>query len=277
MSHGYYKRRRGILEHLENGTIGLLDLAVHDYLNLKANLVVGSSCSIPPGICFGSAVAIHALCPKEISERAIRRSLAHLEKIGWIKRWQVRGKSGNYPILVCRASVHDLSAVEYRVNGLETIDWRNPVLVPAAVCPQTGPVLSGYRELRSENRETTHPAGELELATKEAAFEAFWEKWPKRQARPGALKAWKKIPVAEYVPLMAGLEKWLKSDQWTRGVIPHAATWLNEKRWQDEDVPRFGKPNSTAPIVSADEVRRKRSSMTPEGKLLLEKAGGLIQ
>lgn len=153
MSNGFYKRRRGILEHLEAGTIGLLDLAIHDYLNLKANLQIGSDCSIPPGVCFTSAVAIHALCPKEISERTVRRSLEYLEKIGWIKRWLRPGKRGNYAVLICRAGVHDLSGVEYRINGAETTDWRKPVVIPAADCPQSGLELSGYREVRIKNRE----------------------------------------------------------------------------------------------------------------------------
>src|SRR5262249_9589572 len=133
--------------------------------------------------------------------------------------------------------------------------------------------LAGNREARIE---PTQPAGEFEIATKEAAFEAFWEKWPRKQMKLRALGNWKRIPISEYIPLMAGLEKWLKSDQWRRGVIPHAATWLNEKRWQDEDIAEFGKTNGAAPVLS-DELKRKRSSMTPEGKLLLEKAGGLIQ
>jgi hypothetical protein len=151
MSNGWYKRRRGIFEHLESGKIGLIDLAVHDVLCLKMNAVIGSDCSIPPGVCFSSAVAIHQLCAKkEVSERTIRRSLEHLEKIGWIKRWISRGEKGNYPILICRGSVHDLSAVEYRVNGLETTDWRNPVFIPAAEPPGTVRDLSGYREERSE-------------------------------------------------------------------------------------------------------------------------------
>jgi hypothetical protein len=130
VSTGFYKRRRGILEHLEVGTISLLDLAVHDYLSLKANLVIGGCSFLPAGVCKTSAVAIHATCPSQVNEKAIQRSLAHLENIGWIKRWNVQGKHGNYPILICRASVHDLSGKEYRVNGEETTDWRSPVYVP---------------------------------------------------------------------------------------------------------------------------------------------------
>jgi hypothetical protein len=157
MSTGYYKRRRGILEHLEDGTISLLDLAVHDYLNLKANLVMGNGSSLPPGVCITSAVAIHATCPSQISERAIQRSLEHLEDIGWIRRWNVRGKRGNYPVLVCRASVHDLSGNELRVDGTKTTDWRNPVLVSVGDLSSLREVadvkLSGDREVRIENRE----------------------------------------------------------------------------------------------------------------------------
>jgi hypothetical protein len=36
MSSGYYKRRRGIVEHIESGEIDLLESGVHDYLSLKA-------------------------------------------------------------------------------------------------------------------------------------------------------------------------------------------------------------------------------------------------
>lgn len=175
MSAGWYKRRRGILEHLKAGTIGLLDLAIHDFLNLNANLIVGSDCSIPPGVCFSSAAAIYALCPREVSERTIRRSLEHLEKIGWIKRWQERGKRGNYPILIVRSSVHDMSGVEYRVSGLETTDWRNPVLIPAADRPHFGSMLSGHREERVENREKRnqkHAAATADAAQPVAAFQS---------------------------------------------------------------------------------------------------------
>jgi len=262
MSAGFYKRRRGILEHLESGKIGLLDLAVHDYLCLKMNAVVSTNCSIPPGVCFSSAVAIHALCPREVSERTIRRSLEHLEQIGWIKRWQERGKRGNYPILICRSSVHDMSAVEYRVNGLETTDWRNPILIPAALSPHPGPMLSGYREKRVENEKNTHTAAKpvppsvprpdkLKQGAKETGFSVFWGKWPVHQAKSNTWRAWMKIPLIEYAAIMQGLEKWSVSDQWKRGVIPHAATWLNEKRWQDEDIPQSagGNNGSRKPTV----------------------------
>ena len=41
MNGGFYKRRRGILEHLEAGRLSLLDLGIHDFLCLRANQIVG--------------------------------------------------------------------------------------------------------------------------------------------------------------------------------------------------------------------------------------------
>ena len=71
MSEGFYKRRRGILEHIEAGTVDLLESGIHDYLSLKANLVIGSHCSIPVGVVFTSAPAIHAHC-RLVSERTVQ-------------------------------------------------------------------------------------------------------------------------------------------------------------------------------------------------------------
>jgi hypothetical protein len=115
-SAGWYKRRRGILEHIESGTIDLLESGIHDYLSLKANLLIGSPCSVPVGVVFTSAPAIH-IHSRRVSERTIQRCLEHMEQIGWLKTWKVDGKRGNYPVLVCRGSVHDLSGNEYRING----------------------------------------------------------------------------------------------------------------------------------------------------------------
>jgi hypothetical protein len=154
MSAGWYKRRRGILEHIESGTIDLLESGIHDYLSLKANLLVASPCSIPVGICFTSAPAIHVHCLR-VSERTIQRCLEHMEQIGWLKTWKVAGKRGNYPVLVCRGSVHDLSGNEYRINGEKTSDWRQPVFEPVGDVSGRvltgGGTLSGNREVRTED------------------------------------------------------------------------------------------------------------------------------
>lgn len=173
MSAGFYKRRRGLVEHIENGTIDLLEDGIHDYLSLKANLVIDSPCSIPVGVCFTSAPALHAHCPR-VSERTIQRILQHLESLGWIKTFKIPGRRGNYPTLLCRASVHDLSGNEYRINGAKTMDWRRPVYEPvdevSGSCTETGGTLSGYREKREEKEETRRP----KPATADPRFQTFF-------------------------------------------------------------------------------------------------------
>ena len=131
MSKGFYKRRRGILEHIEAGTIDLLESGIHDYLSLKANLVIGSDCSIPVGFVFTSAPAIHAHC-KRVSERTIQRILEHLEDIGWIKTFRKPNQRGNYLSLICRASVHDLSGNASRRSTMVASPTRMPARGPSA-------------------------------------------------------------------------------------------------------------------------------------------------
>lgn len=76
-------------------------------------------------------------------------------------------------------------------------------------------------------------------ADTEASFETFWKLYPRKTAKDNARKAFAKInPNAELLAeIMSSLAKhatcqaWLKDDG---QFIPHAATWLNGKRWNDE-------------------------------------------
>lgn len=158
MREGFYKRRRGAVEHIEAGTIDLIEDGIHDYLSLKANLVIGNGYRLPAGVVSTSAPALHAYC-KRVSERTIQRLLNHMEEIGWLKfsPWRTPGKRGNYMVVICRASVHDLSGMEFRVNGARTMDWRIPVYEPVGDLSgkRRGTVgeVSGNREEREERRE----------------------------------------------------------------------------------------------------------------------------
>jgi hypothetical protein len=146
--------------------------------------VIGSSSSsVPAGICITSAVAIHATCPSQISERAIQRSIEHLAKIGWIKRWNVAGKRGNYPVLVCRGSVHDLSGNEFRVSGVATVDWRQPKYVRvgdlSVIREVADELLSGDREVEKARVEKGERTKSKSAAAPRTAppFHPFAEIW----------------------------------------------------------------------------------------------------
>ena len=70
-------------------------------------------------------------------------------------------------------------------------------------------------------------------------FAAFWKHYPKKVAKPQAIKAWNKVkPTGQTIAdLMAGLERQKSSSDWLKDggqFIPHPATWLNQRRWEDE-------------------------------------------
>lgn len=70
-------------------------------------------------------------------------------------------------------------------------------------------------------------------------FEEFWKAYPRKTAKGAAWKAWRKAkPTIELrAKILEAVAAQAKSDQWTKDggqFIPHAATWLNQSRWDDE-------------------------------------------
>ena len=69
-------------------------------------------------------------------------------------------------------------------------------------------------------------------------FTSFWSAYPRRIGKGNAEKAWTKLnpPLAE---VLAALEWQRLSKDWLKDggqFIPHPATWLNRKGWQDEQT-----------------------------------------
>lgn len=71
------------------------------------------------------------------------------------------------------------------------------------------------------------------------AFVAFWNAYPRHVAKENARKAWAKLKADDELlkTILGALEAQKASDQWTKDggrFIPHPATWLNARRWEDE-------------------------------------------
>ena len=112
-------------------------------------------------------------------------------------------------------------------------------------------VISDRYQLDAPERageETEESRGETERCSPSASeaaddgFPTFWEQYPKKVAKPQAMKAWKRIRPAGQVlaDLVAGLEQQKASGEWQKDggqFIPHPATWLNARRWEDEVTP----------------------------------------
>jgi len=74
-------------------------------------------------------------------------------------------------------------------------------------------------------------------------FEIFWKSYPKKTAKESAKKAWIKIkPNDELIAKITKAVKDQKLSEREQQFIPHAATWLNAKRWEDEIAGTTQKP-----------------------------------
>lgn len=64
-------------------------------------------------------------------------------------------------------------------------------------------------------------------------FVSFWESYPKKTAKPEAFKAWRRES-PDLSAVLKSLPRFKESDQWRRGFIPNPATFINQRRWEDE-------------------------------------------
>ena len=113
-----------------------------------------------------------------------------------------------------------------------------------ASVPKTGTKASRkpghpYKVLKKGKKESSRPSDQNGVE-----FEVFWNAYPRKIARLKAESSWRRIrPDNEVVAvIMASLERYKRCDQWVGDegrFIPHAATWLNQRRWDDE-VPVVG-------------------------------------
>src|ERR1051326_6495562 len=130
-SDGYVRLRRGLLEHLENGRMTYMQAGVYSVMLLQADHKTG--------IWWGSAMKLYAMSrgdgetesgedTRNMAERRkLNRCLSRLEDGGYIKRFIVKGKIGNYAVLInkfmCSGGVNDGKTL----NAAKSEDWRRPV------------------------------------------------------------------------------------------------------------------------------------------------------
>lgn len=85
------------------------------------------------------------------------------------------------------------------------------------------------------NNPPISPQGESEQI-----FERFWAKYPKKKGKEAARRAWRKLKpsLALCRVMSAALERDARGADWQRDggrYIPYPATWLNGRRWEDEE------------------------------------------
>lgn len=179
-----------------------------------------------------SAAGIAKTC--DLSRRTVISVLAKLENRGAIARKHGRG-------LIPTQFIQPLSA------------WTKPYAKSAPVqnlhqCksgPSTRantvpqPVQDLHPKEIIERNSLEGNAGTMSAGEYPSAFIAFWEAYPKRVGKAAALKAWSKIDNRNDDAILAAIAWQVQQPDWLKEAgrfIPHPATWLYGRRWEDEQT-----------------------------------------
>ena len=73
----------------------------------------------------------------------------------------------------------------------------------------------------------------------EYMFERFWAAYPRHDSKATARRAFEKLKPTEELlgTMLSAIDKYKQTAQWQENggqFIPYAATWLNQKRWEDD-------------------------------------------
>lgn len=124
-----------------------------------------------------------------------------------------------------------------------------------------------YKELVQEQvTPPTPPPADAVGDEVEEGFASFWTKWPRKQDRKAALKAWRRMKPKDRAAALDAVEPWVEN--YWRGrkdrnpnFIPYGASWLNGRRWEDEipsGVPGAAQPTQMERILARMQERSRQ-------------------
>lgn len=135
----------------------------------------------------------------------------------WDRHQQIRAKKSKYP------SPDDSDTASEIIC--------NQLISDESKCPRN--------PIQSESNPNPNPKEKRarEDTETDERFERFWTAYPRHTAKQTAQTAFKKIAPTEELlqTMLTAIEKQKGSHQWSDPqFIPHPATWLNQRRWEDE-------------------------------------------
>jgi hypothetical protein len=105
----------------------------------------------------------------------------------------------------------------------------------SAKCPQkNGQNAEQRREEKRREDTKTPPTPKIDTVDIDTDFDTFWSAYPRKENKAAARKAWLKADRPAVALLLAAIDAQRQTDGWQRGFVPHASTWLNNARWEDE-------------------------------------------
>ena len=155
---------------------------------------------------------------------SIRSGLKELEENGYLVRSRVRDESGK------------LTSAEWTVSDQPMLE--NPMLENPMLENRTQYNTQEFitKEFITKDIPPISPKGEKDCSD---LFNQFWTAYPKHIAKQSAVKAFEKLKPDEKLleAMLKAIARQKESKQWEKdggAFIPYPATWLNQRRWEDE-------------------------------------------
>lgn len=186
------------------------------------------------GECWPSYQHIADQC--EISRSTVKVHIRELEKAGFLRR-EFRRKGELNQSNVFHLAL-DGGAADARGGGAA----ENP---PGAVENPGGGAAAAPRT--SHSFEPVNEPKPVCIEDAEYGFAQFWKLYPRKVDKAKAEKAWNKLDMTSglFTEICTALAKQATSLDWLKSggqYIPHATTWLNGRRWEDEAMTSASSP-----------------------------------
>jgi hypothetical protein len=182
--------------------------------------------------------ACYPLQIDRIREADISRSLSEVKRAGLIALYEVNGK----PFLEMLDFRQQVRAKESKWPGKCVADAQRLL----SVCEASAHLdeVEVEDECVDECDNTPLKPPKKEGCGYSTNFETFWKAYPRRVAKGAAWKAWIAAEKGETLPtlpvLLDSVARSARTVDWQKNggqYIPHPATWINRRQWEDEAQP----------------------------------------
>ncbi len=179
------------------------------------------------GECYPSTGHLGKKC--SLDPKTVQRHLTALDERGLVSKLYRRKRQNG-----------TLAGWTYRVNIKEADSTSTtPLRERTDVLTETVHACVDRDSTPTRWHESSVSNHQLETSVVDALWEQFWKMYPRKTNKQTASKAWDKL--RDCVKATASEVLQLHVEHWERSktqqqFIPHASTWLNARRWEDELV-----------------------------------------
>lgn len=213
-------------------------------LPANAKLLYGeiTALSDAKGYCFASNAYFTELFG--LSDRSVTRLIAKLADRGYLRVEVIRGEKNEVLERRIYAVYNSTQPCDPPDKNVGTPPDKNVTTPPDKNVGENNTSIEYITPIVPLEGDEPQKQKRRKRETKEAPdwkperFAKFWAFYPRGENKQGAIRAWDKLRPDDGLIARMGLalQRQKQKPDWAQGVgIPYASTWLNGRRWEDED------------------------------------------